>query len=104
MLYVKTPNELIGVMAHETGHIKAGHLIRGEVGMEKAMIPMLLSMVVGVAAMIAGAGEAGMVLMGAGPGHGRGADRPVHPRAGIHRRPDRHAAFAGDASVAAGHL
>jgi len=66
LLYVKSPNELIGVMAHETGHIKAGHLLRGEVGMEKAAIPMLLSMVIGVAAMIAGAGQAGMVLMGAG--------------------------------------
>ena len=66
ILYLKTPNELIGVMAHETGHIKAGHLIRGEYGMEKAAIPMLLSMVVGVAAMVAGAGQAGMVLMGAG--------------------------------------
>jgi len=66
ILYCKTPNELIGVMAHETGHMKAGHLIRGEIGMQKAMIPMLLSMVVGVAAAIAGAGEAGMVLMGLG--------------------------------------
>jgi len=66
LLSLKTPNELIGVMAHETGHIKAGHLIRGEVGMQKAMIPMLLSMVAGIAAMIAGAGQAGMVLMGAG--------------------------------------
>ena len=53
-------------MAHETGHIKAGHLIRGEVGMEKAAIPMLLSMVVGIAAMIAGAGQAGMAVMGLG--------------------------------------
>ena len=66
ILYTHTANELIGVMAHETGHIKAGHLIRGEVGMQKAMIPMLLSMVVGVAAMIAGAGQAGMVIMGMG--------------------------------------
>ncbi|HWY62531.1 MAG TPA: M48 family metalloprotease [Rhizomicrobium sp.] len=66
ILTLKTPNELIGVMAHETGHIKAGHLIRGEVGMQKAAIPMLLSMVIGIAAMIAGAGEAGMVIMGAG--------------------------------------
>src|ERR1017187_4515843 len=66
ILYVKAPNELIGVMAHETGHIKAGHLIRGEYGMEKAAIPMLLSMIVGIAAALAGAGQAGMVLMGAG--------------------------------------
>ena len=66
ILYCKTPNELIGVMAHETGHIKAGHVIRTEVGMQKAMIPMLLSLVAGIAAMIAGAGEAGMVLMSMG--------------------------------------
>jgi predicted Zn-dependent protease len=66
LLYVKTPNELIGVMAHETGHIKAGHLLRGEYGMEKATIPMLLSMIVGIAAALAGAGQAGMVLMGLG--------------------------------------
>ena len=66
LLSVKTPNEMIGEMAHETGHIKAGHLIRGEVGMEKAAIPMLLSMVVGLAAMIAGAGQAGMAVMGLG--------------------------------------
>jgi predicted Zn-dependent protease len=66
VLYTKTPNELIGVMAHETGHIKAGHLMRGEVGAEKAAIPMLLSMIIGVAAMAAGAGDAGMVIMSAG--------------------------------------
>ena len=66
ILFAKTPNELIGVMAHETGHIKAGHLVRGEVGMQKATIPMLLSLVAGLAAMVAGAGEAGMVIMSAG--------------------------------------
>ena len=49
LLYLKTPNELIGVMAHETGHISAGHLSRGPYGMKKAMIPMLLSLVAGSA-------------------------------------------------------
>jgi predicted Zn-dependent protease len=66
LLWLKKPNEMIGVMAHETGHLSAGHLTRGEYGMQKAMIPMLLSMVVGLGAMVAGAGEAGMVLMGMG--------------------------------------
>jgi predicted Zn-dependent protease len=66
LLDVKTPNELIGVMAHETGHIAAGHLSRSAQGMKKAMIPMLLSMVLGAAAMAMGAGDAGMVIMGAG--------------------------------------
>ena len=66
LLWLKKPNELIGVMAHETGHISAGHLSRGQYGMKKAMIPMLLSMVAGLGAMIAGAGEVGMAIMGIG--------------------------------------
>jgi predicted Zn-dependent protease len=66
LLWLKKPNELIGVMAHETGHISAGHLSRMQAGIHAATIPMLLSMLIGVAAMIAGAGEAGMVLMGMG--------------------------------------
>jgi predicted Zn-dependent protease len=65
-IQLKTPNELIGVLAHETGHIAGGHLIRDSGAIQKAMIPMLLSMVVGVAAMVAGAGEAGMAIMGLG--------------------------------------
>jgi predicted Zn-dependent protease len=66
VLFCKTPNELIGVMAHETGHIAAGHLSRTEVGAQHAMIPMLLSMVLGAAAMALGGGEAGMAIMTAG--------------------------------------
>ncbi len=72
LLWLRTPNELIGVMAHETGHISAGHLSRGSYGMQKAMIPMLLSLVVGVGAMIAGAGEAGMAIMGVGQAYAMG--------------------------------
>jgi predicted Zn-dependent protease len=66
LLWVKSPSELIGVMAHETGHLSAGHLSRGSDAMSKAMIPMLLSMIVGVAVMVAGGGEAGMAIMGIG--------------------------------------
>ncbi len=66
LLWLRNPNELIGVMAHETGHISAGHLSRGQYGMKKAMIPMLLSLVAGLGAMVAGAGEVGMAIMGVG--------------------------------------
>jgi predicted Zn-dependent protease len=66
LLWLHTPNELIGVMAHETGHISAGHLSRGQYGMKKAMIPMLLSLVAGVAAIIAGAGALAPAIMGIG--------------------------------------
>lgn len=64
---LRTPNEVIGVLAHETGHIAGGHLIRDTSAISKAMIPMLVGVAAGVAAMIAGAsGEAGMALMGLG--------------------------------------
>ena len=59
-LQLKTPNQIIGVMAHETGHIAGGHLIRDTSAMSKASVPMLIGMAVGVAAMIAGQGQAGM--------------------------------------------
>jgi predicted Zn-dependent protease len=72
LLWLRSPNEMIGVMAHETGHISAGHLSRGSYGMKKAMIPMLLSMVVGLGAMIAGAGEVGMAIMGIGQAYAMG--------------------------------
>jgi len=59
-LQLKTPNQIIGVMAHETGHIAGGHLVRDTSAMSKASVPMLIGMAVGVAAMVAGAGQAGM--------------------------------------------
>ncbi len=65
-IQLKSPNELIGVLAHETGHMAGGHLTRGSEAIAKAEIPMLLSMVLGIGAAIAGAGEAGMILMGVG--------------------------------------
>lgn len=63
---LRKPNEIIGVLAHETGHIAGGHLLRDTAAVHKAMIPMLVGVAAGVAAMIAGAGEAGMALMGLG--------------------------------------
>ncbi|HUJ03443.1 MAG TPA: M48 family metalloprotease [Rhizomicrobium sp.] len=66
LMQLKTPNQVIGVMAHETGHIAGGHLIRDTAAVQKASIPMLIGMAVGIAAMIAGAGDAGMgaIMMG----------------------------------------
>jgi len=72
LLWLKKPNELIGVMAHETGHISAGHLSRGQYGMKKAMIPMLLSMVAGLAAIFAGAGALAPAIMGMGQAYAMG--------------------------------
>jgi predicted Zn-dependent protease len=63
---LKTPNEVTGVLAHETGHIAGGDLTRDTRAVAKASIPMLIGMAAGVAAMIAGAGDAGIALMGLG--------------------------------------
>ncbi len=66
LLEVQAPNELIGVLAHETGHLSGGHLTRSMDAMEKASVPMLLSMVVGLAVMLAGGGPLGSAIMGMG--------------------------------------
>src|SRR5436190_3039960 len=63
ILETKNPNELQGVMAHETGHLAAGHSARrGE--MQKAgMTPFLLTMGLGILAAAAGAPDAAAGLV-----------------------------------------
>lgn len=63
---VDTPLELSGVIAHETGHMAGGHLIRGQEAMSKMSMPMIASMILGVGAMAAGAGDAGMAVIAGG--------------------------------------
>ena len=65
-------NELIGVPAHETGHIAGGHLIRHNDAIAKAGNISILSLLVGVAAMAAGGGDAGMAAMMAGQSMAQG--------------------------------
>jgi predicted Zn-dependent protease len=59
-------NELQGVIAHELGHVSGGHVIRMGEGIEQATSISILSLLLGVAAMAAGAGEAGAAIMGMG--------------------------------------
>jgi len=63
---VDDPSELIGVMAHESGHIAGGHLAMMPDQMREALITSIASMLLGAAAGIAGGGSnAGMgVVMG----------------------------------------
>ncbi|MDN3646822.1 M48 family metalloprotease [Pontixanthobacter aestiaquae] len=61
-----TANEVQGVIAHELGHITGGHINRMRDGIGTATNISLLSMLVGVAAALAGAGEAGMGIIAAG--------------------------------------
>lgn len=50
-----TPNQLIGVIAHETGHIAGGHLARLRNQMSKARSGMLMLQALAIAAIAAGA-------------------------------------------------
>jgi predicted Zn-dependent protease len=59
-------NQLIGVLAHETGHMAGGHLIRLREGMRVATVPMLLSMAAGLGIMLLGAPDAGAAIMMSG--------------------------------------
>jgi predicted Zn-dependent protease len=59
-------NEVQGVIAHELGHIAGGHAIRIGEGIRVATGITILSLILGAAAMAAGAGEAGAGIMAAG--------------------------------------
>ena len=59
-------NEVQGVIAHELGHITGGHVISSGEGAKAATGIMLLSLLLGAAAMAAGGGEAGAGIMAAG--------------------------------------
>jgi predicted Zn-dependent protease len=61
-----TPDTIIGVAAHEVGHIVGGHIARGSEEMKSASNAMLLSYILGIGAAIAGSPEAaqGIILGG----------------------------------------
>ncbi len=63
ILQLDTPNEVTGVLAHETGHMAHGDLVRARQGMKAATVPMLIGILAGVAAMAAGSGQAGEAII-----------------------------------------
>ena len=63
ILATDTPNQLKGVIAHETGHISGGHLARSGEAMSNAMVPAFVSIGLGVLALAAGAPDAGAALI-----------------------------------------
>lgn len=62
----ETANEVQGVLAHELGHITAGHVVRFNERTKAANGISILSLLLGVGAALAGAGEAGMGIIAAG--------------------------------------
>lgn len=54
LMQAKTPNEVIGVIAHESGHIAGGHMAALRARIAKDQTRMLLTQVLGLGAMVAG--------------------------------------------------
>lgn len=72
LMQATTPNQIIGVMAHETGHIVGGHLSKMRQELANAQTAAIVAMLLGAGAMIAGAksgnvdtGQAGMAVFSA---------------------------------------
>lgn len=65
-------NELQGVIAHELGHIAGGHNVRFNEGAGPASKISLLSLVGAAALIAAGAGEAGLAVLGLGTAAAQG--------------------------------
>jgi predicted Zn-dependent protease len=59
LLDAETPNQIIGVLAHEAGHIAGGHLARLREQLAAASTQSILAMLLGIGAMVAGGRSAG---------------------------------------------
>lgn len=57
LMQSRTPNQLIGVLAHETGHLAGGHLSKLRQQLAQAQTQMIVAMLLGVGAMVAGGGR-----------------------------------------------
>jgi predicted Zn-dependent protease len=65
LMDAETPNEVIGVLAHEAGHIAGGHLARLRAELANAQILSVVGMLAGAAAVAGGATSGGRVGSGA---------------------------------------
>jgi predicted Zn-dependent protease len=63
LMDARVPNEIIGVLAHETAHIAGGHLARIREQLAAASTQSIIAMILGVGALIA-AGRSGNTDMG----------------------------------------
>lgn len=78
IMRTERPNQLIGVMAHESGHIAGGHLARMQEELRSLSTLQILETILAGGAMAGGAvGGAG--AGGSGGGHGGGTGRPMAP-------------------------
>lgn len=65
IIRTETPEQLLGVIAHETGHIAGGHLTRVAPAQKRAAIEMIAAAILAAAAGVAGAPDvAGAIVAG----------------------------------------
>jgi predicted Zn-dependent protease len=62
----RDPLEVMGVIAHETGHIAGGHLARTHEALRTATIEQILATVLGAAAAVVGGGDVGAAVITGG--------------------------------------
>ena len=55
MLQSETPNQIIGVLAHETGHLAGGHLAKIREQLAQAQTQLIIATLLGAGAIVAGA-------------------------------------------------
>jgi predicted Zn-dependent protease len=72
LMTAKTPNQVIGVIAHESGHITGGHLSRLRTQVSRAKSAAIMMQLLGLAALVGGAimGAPGMGQAGMGMAYG----------------------------------
>src|ERR1700712_263732 len=75
----ETPNQIIGVLAHETGHLAGGHLAKLREQLAQAQTQMIIAMLLGAGAMVAGArsGNSNNGLVNAGAAAGAGPQEMI---------------------------
>ena len=73
----QTPNQIIGVLAHETGHLAGGHLAKLREQVAQAQTQLIIAMLLGIGAAVAGAR--------AGVGGNAGAAAIAAPQAAVMR-------------------
>ncbi|MFQ5958858.1 MAG: M48 family metallopeptidase, partial [Alphaproteobacteria bacterium] len=66
LLASESPEQVIGVIAHETGHIAGGHLARTQDALRGASAAAILAYVLGAAAIAAGSAEGGAAVIAGG--------------------------------------
>jgi predicted Zn-dependent protease len=67
LMEAKTPNEVIGVLAHETGHIAGGHLSRLRQQLANAQVASILALLLGIGGAVAASRNGGMGNVGGNP-------------------------------------